>query len=110
LSAWSRSARLGDWRVARVWAGVMGYADGGGLAAQGRSRRETVRLRRAEMFARGTLARVAELIGRVFGVSYTLRGVSCRLHRLGCTPQVPAHRGPTAAARCAPSPRPARTG
>jgi transposase len=28
----------------------------------------------------------------VFGVSYTLRGVSYLLHRLGYTPQVPAHR------------------
>jgi transposase len=141
----------------------MRYADGGGLTAQGRSRRETVRLRAAEMFAHGTdpreiagalrvstksvyqwrrawraggeaalaskgaggstckldedqlaqlraalkagpaaygwkqdqrwtLARGTELIGRVFGVSYTLRGVSYLLHRLGCTPQVPAHR------------------
>jgi putative transposase len=41
---------------------------------------------------RWTLARVTELIGRVFGVSYTLRGVSYLMHRLGYTPQVPAHR------------------
>jgi len=32
------------------------------------------------------------LIGRLFGVPYTLRGVSCLLHRLGFTPQVPVHR------------------
>ncbi|HEY6791421.1 MAG TPA: winged helix-turn-helix domain-containing protein [Trebonia sp.] len=141
----------------------MRYADGGGLTAQGRSRREQVRLQAAEMFAedadarqiarslrvstksvytwrrawraggeaalaskgvggnpckldevqvaqlraaleagpaaygwehdqRWTLARVTELIGRVFGVSYTLRGVSYLLHRLGFSPQVPAHR------------------
>jgi putative transposase len=41
---------------------------------------------------RWTLARVAALITRLFGVSYTLRGVSCLLHRLGFTPQVAAHR------------------
>ena len=32
------------------------------------------------------------LITRLFGVSYTLRGTSYLLHRLGFTPQVPAHR------------------
>ena len=41
---------------------------------------------------RWTLARVAALITRLFGVSYTLRGVSYLLHRLGFTPQVPARR------------------
>ena len=141
----------------------MRYADGGGLTAQGRSRREMVRLQAAEMFAkdadarevarslrvstksvyqwrrawraggegalaskgaggnpckldeeqlaqlraaleagpgacgweqdqRWTLARVAVLIERLSGVSYTLRGVSFLLHRLGFSPQVPAHR------------------
>jgi transposase len=141
----------------------MRYPDGGGLTAQGRSRREQVRLRAAEMFAhdadarqvartlrvstksvyqwrrawraggekalaskgpggnpckldeaqlaqlgavldagpaasgwdqdqRWTLARVAALVMRLFGVSYTLRGTSFLLHRLGFTPQVPAHR------------------
>jgi len=39
-----------------------------------------------------TLARVAELVSRLCGVSYTLRGVSYLLHRNGLTPQVPAHR------------------
>jgi len=29
---------------------------------------------------------------RLFGVSYSLRGVSFLLHRLGFTPQVPVHR------------------
>ena len=29
---------------------------------------------------------------RLFGVSYTLRGVSYLLHRLGFSPQVPVHR------------------
>ena len=41
---------------------------------------------------RWTLARVAALIARLFRVSYTLRGVSYLLHRLGFTPQVAAHR------------------
>jgi len=141
----------------------MRYPDGGGLTAQGRSRREQVRLQAAEMFAQDadagqiarslrvsaksvyqwrrawraggeaalaskgpggcpcklddgqiaqlraaldagpaaygwdrdqqwTLARVAALVMRLFGVSYSLRGVSFLLHRLGFTPQVPAHR------------------
>jgi transposase len=141
----------------------MRYADGGGLTAQGRSRREQVRLQAAGMFEqdtdarqiakslrvstksvyqwrrawraggekalaskgpggnpckldeaqveqlraaleagpaaygweqdpRWTLARVAALVMLLFGVSYTLRGVSFLLHRLGFSPQVPAHR------------------
>jgi transposase len=41
---------------------------------------------------RWTLARVAALIERLAGISYTLRGVSFLLHRLGFSPQVPAHR------------------
>ncbi|WP_374113113.1 MULTISPECIES: winged helix-turn-helix domain-containing protein [unclassified Streptomyces] len=41
---------------------------------------------------RWTLARVAELIHRLFGHRYTPRGVSHLLHRLGWSPQVPAHR------------------
>jgi transposase len=141
----------------------MRYSDGGGLTAEGRSRRERVRLRAAQMYDQGmdpvqiagllrvsaksayqwrrawasggeaalasrgpggtgcklddgqlarlraaldagpaaygwgedqrwTLARVTELIRRLFRVSYTLRGVSYLLHRNGFTPQVPAHR------------------
>ena len=141
----------------------MRYADGGGLTAEGRARRERVRLRAAEMFARDadpvqiagslrvstksvyqwrrawraggaaalasrgpggsacrlgdgqvaqlraaleagpaafgwgedqrwTLARAAALATRLFGVTYTLRGMSYLLHRLGFTPQVPVHR------------------
>jgi len=42
--------------------------------------------------ARWTLARVAELIERRFGVSYTLRGVSYLLHRIGYSRQVPTRR------------------
>lgn len=41
---------------------------------------------------RWTLARVAELIESMFAVSYTLRGVSYLLHRMGYTVQVPARR------------------
>ncbi|MET9839538.1 winged helix-turn-helix domain-containing protein [Streptomyces virginiae] len=41
---------------------------------------------------RWTLARVAELIHRLFGYRHTPRGVWYLLHRLGWSPQVPAHR------------------
>lgn len=41
---------------------------------------------------RWTLARVADLIARLFHVRYTPRGVSYLLHRMGFSPQVPAHR------------------
>ena len=41
---------------------------------------------------RWTLARVADLIARMFHTRYTLRGVSYLLHRMGFFPQVPAHR------------------
>jgi transposase len=141
----------------------MRYPDGGGLSADGRARRETVRLHAARMFVqdvnpvliarslrvstksvyqwrrawraggekalasrgpgggrcklgagqaaelraaleagpaawgwdedqRWTLARAATLTARLFGVSYSLKGVSLLLHRMGFSPQVPAHR------------------
>jgi transposase len=141
----------------------MRYPDGGGVSAQGRAKREAVRMRAAEWFAqqvpvaevasrlrvstnsvyvwrrrwkaggraalvskgssgsgcrldqrrldrlaaaleqgpaahgyaedqRWTLARVADLIARMFHIRYTLRGVSYLLHRMGFSPQVPAHR------------------
>lgn len=41
---------------------------------------------------RWTLARVADLIARLFRVQYTLRGVSLLLHRMGFSPQMPKHR------------------
>ena len=41
---------------------------------------------------RWTLGRVTTLIGRLFQVRYTLRGTCYLLHRIGYTPQVPAHR------------------
>jgi transposase len=139
------------------------YPDGGGLTAEGRARREAVRLQAAALFARDvpvpeiarrlrvshnavyvwrrrwladgeaglaskgpsgtgcrlsdeqlarlaaaleegpaahgyvedqrwTLARVADLIARLFRARYTLRGVSILLHRIGFSPQVPKHR------------------
>lgn len=41
---------------------------------------------------RWTLARITALIGRLFHLHYTLRGTSYLLHRIGWSPQVPAHR------------------
>lgn len=41
---------------------------------------------------RWTLARVSDLIARMFHTRYTLRGVSYLLHRMGFSPQVPTHR------------------
>jgi transposase len=41
---------------------------------------------------RWTLARVADLIARLFRTRYALRGVSMLLHRIGFSPQVPKHR------------------
>jgi transposase len=41
---------------------------------------------------RWTLARVTALIARLFHAHYTLRGTSYLLHRIGFSPQVPAHR------------------
>ena len=139
------------------------YPDGGGLTAEGRARREAVRLQAAALFGqnvpvpeiarrlrvshnavyvwrrrwladgdaglaskgpsgtgcrlsdnqldqlaaaldqgpaahgyvedqRWSLARVADLIVRLFRIRYTLRGVSLLLHRIGFSPQMPAHR------------------
>jgi len=156
LKGWGDSGR---WRCYIL---VMRYADGGGLTAVGRAKREKVRFDAAGMFEQGvrppevarklrvsrksayawhaawreggsaalaskgaggfpcrlgdaqaerlqaeleagpaahgwsedqrwTLARVAELIHRLFGHRYTPRGVSYLLHRLGWSPQVPVH-------------------
>jgi putative transposase len=41
---------------------------------------------------RWTLARVSDLIARMFRTRYTLRGASYLLHRIGWSVQVPAHR------------------
>lgn len=158
MAAWRAGSRR--WVRYLVW---MRYPDGGGLTAEGRARREAVRLQAAALFTQGvsvaeiarrlrvshnavyvwrrrwladgeaglvskgpsgsgcrlsdeqldrlaaalqegpaaygwvedqrwTLARVAELIFRLFGVRYTLRGVSLLLHRIGFSPQMPKHR------------------
>ena len=42
--------------------------------------------------ARWTLARIAELIERHFAITYTLRGVSYLLHRIGYSQQIPTRR------------------
>jgi transposase len=39
---------------------------------------------------RWTLARIAELVRRRFGVGYTLAGLDLLLHRIGWSVQVPA--------------------
>jgi transposase len=39
-----------------------------------------------------TLARIAELVRRRFGVDYTLAGLDLLLHRIGWSVQVPARR------------------
>jgi putative transposase len=47
---------------------------------------------------RWTLARVADLIARLFHIRYTLRGVSLLLHRMGVFPaysEPPGHRKAT---------------
>jgi transposase len=41
---------------------------------------------------RWTLARVSDLIARMFHTRYTLRGTAYLLHRMGWSVQVPAHR------------------
>src|SRR4051794_37931616 len=41
---------------------------------------------------RWTLARVSDLIARLFHTRYTLRGTAYLLHRIGWSVQVPAHR------------------
>ena len=41
---------------------------------------------------RWTLARISDLIARMFHTRYTLRGTAYLLHRIGWSVQVPAHR------------------
>ena len=41
---------------------------------------------------RWTLARIATVMARMFHTRYTLPGTSVLLHRIGYSPQVPAHR------------------
>ena len=105
---WPRQLRVSaksayQWR--RRWraGGLDALASGGaGGAACRLDERQLTRLRAAldvgpaaygwDEDQRWTLARVAALIGRLFHVRYTLRGASYLLHRMGFSPQVPAHR------------------
>jgi putative transposase len=41
---------------------------------------------------RWTLARITWLCEKLFSISYTLKGMSLLLHRMGWSPQVPVHR------------------
>lgn len=41
---------------------------------------------------RWTLGRIVTLVRELFGVEYTLRGMSYVLHRIGWSPRVPVHR------------------
>ncbi|WP_425569461.1 helix-turn-helix domain-containing protein [Nonomuraea salmonea] len=61
---------------------------GAGAAAGGGAGRRSCHLGWTED-QRWTLARVTALIGRLFHVTYTPRGVSYLLHRLGWSPQAP---------------------
>jgi transposase len=101
------------WRVSQtaVYGGKQRWRAGGeaALASKGpggsRCRPDETRLRRlvdaldagpaGHGFGddqRRTLARVSDLIARLFHLRYTLRGTVSLLHRLGCSVQVPAHR------------------
>lgn len=110
LSAPEVAARLEvSGKSARAWRRL--WAEGGvrALASKGPSgpdqRLNTAQLAQLEALLtagpvaagytedqRWTLARVAKLIRDNFGVSYSLKGVSLLLHRLGWTPQMPRHR------------------
>jgi transposase len=70
------ACRLDDGQLAELAAALEA-----GPAACGRDRDQ-----------RWTLERVRALAGRLFGVRYTLWGTSYLPHRLGFSPQVPAHR------------------
>ncbi|GAB3161902.1 hypothetical protein GCM10027290_68580 [Micromonospora sonneratiae] len=91
-----------QWRRRWVAGGVDALASGG--AGGSRCKLDEAQIRElttvldAGPAARGwvdqrwTLARIAELIRELFGVDYTLRGVSYLLHRIGYTVQVPTRR------------------
>lgn len=50
MSVWSHTVRLRDPGWWRVYAGMLRYPDGRALSAQGRARREKLRLQAAQMF------------------------------------------------------------
>jgi putative transposase len=91
-----------QWRRRWIAGGVAGLASAGaGGAACKLSTYQQARLSHAlddgpAVYGwadqRWTLARVAELIERLFAEQYTPRGVSYLLHRLGYSLQVPARR------------------
>jgi len=91
------------WRRAWLDGGVAALASKGPGGAVSRLSDAQVRRLEAELDRgpaahgwaddqRWTLARVADLIAGLFHVRYTLRGVSYLLHRIGWSPQIPAHR------------------
>ncbi|MEV8543654.1 winged helix-turn-helix domain-containing protein [Streptomyces sp. NPDC051572] len=53
-----------------------------------------------------TLARIAEIVGRRFGVEYTLAGLDLLLHPIGWSVQIPSRTPATADLPCPPRPRP----
>jgi transposase len=89
-----------QWRRRWTTGGVAALASGGAGGATGRLSAEQLPSRALDdgpgahgwADQRWTLARVAELIERLFAVEYTLRGVSYLLHRRGYRRQVPARR------------------
>jgi transposase len=91
------------WRRAWTAGGVQALASRGQPGAKTKlNQRQVTRLEHALQAGPGaagwtedqrwTLARVAKLIGRMFHISYSLKGVALLLHRMGWTPQVPVHR------------------
>jgi transposase len=90
------------WRRAWRAGGVAALASRGPGGDKCRLSGEQVGRLRAELEAgpaahgwadqRWTAGRVAVLIGRLFHVGYTARGVTYLLHRMGYVPQLPVHR------------------
>ena len=91
--AWRRAWRAGG-VAALVSQGAGGYRCRLGPAQMARLAAELDKGPAAHGWAdqRWTLDRVAVLIGRLFRVGYTPRGVSYLLHRMGYVPQAPVHR------------------
>jgi putative transposase len=101
LEVSAKSARA--WRRAWVAGGVEALASRGPSGARTKlNPRQVARLEKALEEGpaaagwvedqRWTLARVSTLIGRLCHVSYSLKGTALLLHRIGWSPQVPAHR------------------
>lgn len=101
LEVSEKSARV--WRRAWVDGGAGALASSGPPGPKSKlNERQIARLEQALLDGpaaagwnedeRWTLARVSKLIGRMFHISYSLKGVALLLHRLDWTPQVPIHR------------------